>query len=78
MSKLLAININKSGADDFDYVSQVLDDPKGIVMKGHSAIVLIADDADNESTAFALDYFAAHLRDDGVRELFAGADIPES
>jgi len=76
MSKLLAINIKKMDRDDFDSVSQVLDDPDGTVMKGNQAIILIADDADSETTALALGVFSQTLSDDGVQKLFTEADIP--
>jgi hypothetical protein len=76
VSKFLAINITKLGTDDFDSISQVLDDPEGIVMKGNQAIVLIADNADAKTTALALGMLEMNLEDDGVQELFANADIP--
>jgi len=74
MRKLLVWNVVDSGPADFDYRTQQLEDENDDLLKGNSAAVMVAVDADPEAIAAALEVIALEIRDEGLQALHAAAD----
>jgi len=75
--KVLALNVMRDDALDFQCISQAFDGPKGAGLKpDHLAVLLVPVDADNEHVATALEEIADDIRELGVRQLYKAADVP--